>query len=53
VEIKELLEKIEFLRELMHIKISQCVKLFDPDVVKISQELDLLLNQYTQLSTSK
>ncbi|CAM2743396.1 aspartyl-phosphate phosphatase Spo0E family protein [Hathewaya histolytica] len=43
-----LLKKIEELRSLMNQLISEKADLIDPDVVLLSQKLDILLNEYNE-----
>ena len=44
-----LLERIEELRQLMYDVITKEKDLLNIDVVKISQQLDLVINEYNQL----
>ncbi|MCY6958307.1 aspartyl-phosphate phosphatase Spo0E family protein [Clostridium brassicae] len=41
-----LLKKIEEVRSLMHQLVSEKSALVDPELVKLSQKLDILLNEY-------
>lgn len=46
----DLLSKIEHLRNIMHGLIEENNELLNPEIVFVSQELDLLLNQLHHLS---
>lgn len=50
-EIKEILQKIEELRQKLNAV--QAQHLSDPEVVKISTELDQVLNQYQRVMNAK
>lgn len=44
-----LLERIEELRKLMHYLISKEKDLLNTEVIKVSQQLDLVINEYNRL----
>lgn len=41
----EILQKIENLRNIMHALIDKDPRLIDPQILSVSQEIDMLLNQ--------
>ena len=45
---KKIEEKIRYLRKHMHNMIEQKENLLDPEIITISQELDILIHQYNQ-----
>ena len=48
-ELKEITQKIEKFRNLMHQLINETEALTDPELVVLSQRLDDLLNEYGKL----
>ncbi|GAA0122443.1 MAG: aspartyl-phosphate phosphatase Spo0E family protein [Clostridium argentinense] len=48
-EKQEIIQKIEELRNLMHLLMNQSETLTNTELVELSQELDKLLNQYNRL----
>jgi len=52
MNIDEILERIELLRQELH-EIGRKKGLLDEEVIRISQELDHLLNNYQKLLNSK
>ncbi|ARC84918.1 spo0E like sporulation regulatory family protein [Clostridium argentinense CDC 2741] len=52
-EKQEIIQKIEELRNLMHLLMNQSETLTNSELVEISQELDKLLNQYNRLLMSE
>lgn len=48
-EKQEIIQKIEELRNLMHLLMNQSETLTNSELVELSQELDKLLNQYNRL----
>lgn len=48
-EIEKISNKIEELRTLMHQLMNEKIKLTDPELVDLSQNLDKLLNKYNGL----
>lgn len=51
-ELQELIGRINELRERMHIIIQVKKDLLDPEIVAISQKLDLTLNKYHELEAT-
>lgn len=51
--IKEIIRKIEELRQLMYQLMNERTVLTDPDLVALSQEIDMLLNEYNELKIKK
>lgn len=51
-ELQELMANINELRERMHLVIQVKTDLIDPEIVAISQELDLILNRYHELEAT-
>jgi len=48
-QLREITQKIEELRDLMHQLINEKEVLTDPRLVALSQKLDVLLNEYDEL----
>ncbi len=46
-----LLERIEELRQLMHYLITKEKDLLNTEIIKVSQQLDLVINEYNRLAS--
>lgn len=44
--LKKIEQKIKYLKEDIHKMIEEKNNLLDPEVIRVSQELDIVLNQY-------